>query len=63
MNSKEWDDVLGIEPKFKWFVAYWTRMEGFIFQSVPDEEAAYACQKYSGFNSVICLRERDNDPS
>ena len=39
----------------KYFVVYWTRMEGFLFQSVPDSDAAWACRKHRGFHSIIQL--------
>jgi hypothetical protein len=39
----------------KYYVIYWTRMEGFLFQSVPDEDAAKACEGHSGYYRTIEL--------
>jgi hypothetical protein len=39
----------------KYYVIYWTRMEGFLFLSVPDKEAVVACLDHSGYHSYLEL--------
>ena len=44
---------------FKYFVVYWTRMEGFLFQSVPSGDAARACEGLMGYHNTIVLEVPD----
>jgi hypothetical protein len=45
----------------KHYVVYWTRMEGFLFQSVPDLTAALACIEHRGYHSWIVLEVPNDD--
>lgn len=40
---------------FKYYVVYWTRMEGFIFQSVASRDTADALSQCKGFHSILEL--------
>jgi hypothetical protein len=46
---------------FKYYVVYWTKWEGFIFQSVPNLEAAQACQDHTGYHSWFDLEVPNDD--
>ena len=46
--------------KDKYYVVYWTKWEGFLFQSVPSKTAALACAERTDYNSILCLRVPDD---
>jgi hypothetical protein len=39
----------------KYYVVYWTKWEGFIFQSVPTLNSAEALSQLTGFHSILTL--------
>ena len=41
--------------ELKYYVIYYTRMEGFLFQSVVDREAMEACEGHNGYHSCLIL--------
>lgn len=45
--------------KYKYYVVYWTRMEGFLFQNVPTLAAAQACQGHRGYVRNLKLEVPD----
>jgi hypothetical protein len=46
---------------FRFYVVYWTKWEGFLFQSVPSTKAAVACEGLSGYHSTLVLEMPDED--
>ena len=47
---------------FDVFVVYWTKWEGYLFQSVLDVDAANRCKDHRGFHSIIQLRRAHDVP-
>ena len=39
----------------KYYVVYWNKWEGFLFQSVPTKAAAQACQGHTGYIRTLKL--------
>ena len=41
--------------ELKYYVIYYTRMEGFLFQSVVDRQAMVDCEGLKGYHSYLIL--------
>lgn len=62
MTSDEWSYIMKDEyvPKYKYFVVYWNKHEGFLFQAVATKQKAWECESNNGFDRVLELEVPPN---